>query len=47
MTNARIEHYKNILPEVAILCSEQEQMAEDIEHKVDKYLEARYMADKI
>lgn len=47
MTKWRIEHYKNILQDVANLCSEQEQMAEDIEHKVDKYLEARYMADKI
>nr|MDD3720555.1 ribonuclease R [Candidatus Gracilibacteria bacterium] len=47
MTKGRIEHYRNILGDVANLCSEQEQMAEDIEHKVDDYLEARYMSDKI
>ncbi|NDK08234.1 ribonuclease R [Candidatus Gracilibacteria bacterium] len=47
LSKARIEHYTNILPNVASLCSEQERMAEDIEHKVDDYLKAKFMIDKI
>lgn len=47
LDKSRIEHYTNVLPNVATLCSEQERMAEDIEHKVDDYLKARFMIDKI
>ncbi len=47
LTKSRIEHYNSILPEVANLCSEQERMAEDIERRVDDYLKARFMIDKI
>jgi ribonuclease R len=47
LTKSRIEHYTSILPNVANLCSEQQRMAEDIERKVDDYLKARFMIDKI
>jgi ribonuclease R len=47
LDKAKIDHYTNILPNVAILCSEQERMAQDIEHKVDDYLKAKFMIDKI
>ena len=47
LTKNRLEHYKNILPYVASLSSQQEKTAEDIEHKIDDYLKARYMLDKI
>jgi ribonuclease R len=47
LNKSRIEHYTNILPDVANLCSEQQRMAEDIERKVDDYLKARFMIDKI
>lgn len=43
----RILHYKNILPQIATLSSENEQKAEDIEHKIDDYLKAKFMIDKI
>lgn len=47
MTKSRIEHYEKLLPEVANICSEQERQAEDIEHKIDDYLQTRFMLDKI
>jgi exoribonuclease R len=47
LTKSRIEHYTSILQDVANLCSEQERMAEDIERKVDDYLKAKFMIDKI
>ncbi len=47
LSTARIEHYTKILTDVASLCSEQERMAEDIEHKVDDYLKAKFMLDKV
>ncbi|MDD4151996.1 MAG: ribonuclease R [Candidatus Gracilibacteria bacterium] len=43
----RIKHYKNLLPEVARITSEKEEKSEKIEYKINDYLKAKFVEDKV
>lgn len=43
----RIKHYKNLLPEVAKITSEKEEKSEKIEYKINDYLKAKFVEDKV
>lgn len=47
LNRERIKHYKNILPEVAQITSEKEEKSEKIEYKINDYLKAKFVEDKI
>ena len=47
MKEARIEHYKNILPEVAKHSSETERRAEEAERETEKLKKAEYMESRL
>lgn len=43
----RIKHYKNLLPEVALITSSKEEKSEKIEYKINDYLKAKFVEDKV
>jgi len=47
LNQTRIIHYKEILPKVASICSDQERKAEKLEYKVRDYYICNYYNDKI
>ncbi len=47
MTDKRIEHYSQILPEVAASSSERERRAEEAERETDKLKKVEYMEERI
>lgn len=47
LNRERIKHYKNLLPEVAQITSEKEEKSEKIEYKINDYLKAKFVEDKI
>lgn len=47
LTRERIKHYKILLPEVAQITSEKEEKSEKIEYKINDYLKAKFVEDKI
>jgi ribonuclease R len=43
----RIKHYRALLPSVAQITSEKEEKSEKIEYKINDYLKAKFVEDKI
>lgn len=43
MTDNRVEHYNNLLPEVALSSSNSERVAKEVERECDKLMKAQYM----
>jgi len=47
LTPEKKQHYKEILPQVARICSEKSDKAEKMEYRVRDMLACKYMADKV